>query len=50
LKKKIIETVARCFYQKENEDKIEVSDLDGYLEGYQVCFIKVSLKEKESDI
>lgn len=49
LKKKIIDTVARCLYQ-EDKDKVEVSDLDGYLEGYKVCFIKVSLKENETDI
>ena len=32
----------------EDTEKIELSDLEGYLEGYDVSFIKVSLKSKES--
>ena len=49
LKKKIIDTVKRCLYQDDAE-KIELSDLDGYLEGYTVSFIKVSLKEKSGAV
>lgn len=47
LKKKIVDTVKRCLFQQDTE-KIELSDLEGYLEGYDVSFIKVSLKSKES--
>lgn len=47
LKKKIIDTVARCLYQ-EDKNKVELSDLDGYKDGYDVCFIKVSLKEDDT--
>lgn len=49
LKKKIIDTVARCLYQ-EDKNKIELSDLEGFIEGYNVSFVKVSLKEKETDV
>ena len=49
LKKKIIDTVARCLYQ-EDKNKVELSDLEGFIEGYNVSFIKVSLKEKETDV
>lgn len=49
LKKKIIDTVARCLYQ-EDKNKVELSDLEGLIEGYNVSFIKVSLKEKETDV
>lgn len=47
LKKKIIDTVKRCLYQQD-ADKIELSDLDGFIEGHNVYFIKVSLKSKDS--
>lgn len=47
LKKKIIDTVKRCLYQQD-ADKIELSDLDGLVEGYNVSFIKVSFKSKDS--
>ena len=49
LKKKIIDTVKRCLFQ-EDESKIELSDLQGFIDGYNVSFIKVSLKEKEESI
>lgn len=47
LKKKILDTVKRCLYQ-EDESKIEISDLQGYMDGYNISFIKVSLKEKDA--
>jgi hypothetical protein len=43
LKKKITDTVKRCLFQ-EDTDKVEIMDLEGYLEGYNVYFVKVSLK------
>lgn len=43
LKKKIADTVKRCLFQ-EDTDKVEIMDLEGYLEGYNVYFVKVSLK------
>ena len=43
LKKKITDTVKRCLFQ-EDTDKVELMDLEGYLEGYNVYFVKVSLK------
>lgn len=46
LKKKIIDTVKRCLFQ-DDESKIELSDLQGFINGYNISFIKVSLKEKE---
>ena len=49
LKKKIIDTVKRRLFQTD-ADKIELSDLDGYLEGYDVCFIKVSIKEDDKAV
>ena len=49
LKKKIIDTVKRCLYQQDS-DKIELSDLDGFIEGYNVSFIKVSFKSKDSAV
>jgi len=49
LKKKIIDTVKRRLFQTD-ADKIELSDLDGYLEGYDVCFIKVSIKEDDKTV
>ena len=49
LKKKIIDTVARCLYQ-EDKNKIELSDLEDFIEGYNISFVKVSLKEKETDV
>ena len=49
LKKKIVDTVKRCLFQ-EDESKIELSDLHGFIDGYNVSFIKVSLKEKEGSI
>ena len=45
LKKKIVDTVKRCLFQ-EDESKIELSDLQGFIDGYNVSFIKVSLKDK----
>jgi hypothetical protein len=47
LKKKIVDTVKRCLFQ-DDESKIELSDLQGFIDGYNVSFIKVSLKEKET--
>jgi hypothetical protein len=44
LKKKVIDTIKRCLFQ-EDADKIELSDLEGYLDGYNVFFTKVSLKD-----
>jgi len=49
LKKKIIDTVARCLYQTD-KNKVELSDLDGFMDGYDVSFIKVSLKDGEGSV
>lgn len=49
LKKKIVDTVKRCLFQ-EDAEKIELVDLEGYLEGYNVSFIKVSLKTKDDAV
>lgn len=52
LKKKIADTVKRCLFQEDNDEdndkednnKVEIMGLEGYLEGYNVYFVKVSLK------
>lgn len=47
LKKKIISTVERCLYPL-GDEKVELSDLEGFLDGYDVSFVKVSLKDRDS--
>ena len=44
LKKKIINAVGRVIFE-EDPNKIEVSDLDGYMDGYKVMFTKFSFGE-----
>ena len=44
LKKKIIENIKRTMYS--DDDQIELNDLPGYMEGYDVCFIKIGLNDK----
>lgn len=45
ISQKIIKTVKRCLFVKET-DTIEISDLPGFMDGYKVSFIKISLTEK----
>lgn len=44
LKKKIIENIKRTMHS--DDDQIELNDLPGYMEGYDVCFIKIGLNDK----
>ena len=44
LKKKVIENIKRTMHS--NDDQIELNDLPGYMEGYDVCFIKIGLNDK----
>ena len=46
LKKQIIDTITRRLFQKEDE-KVEVFDLQGYMDGYNVSFVKLSFGEGE---
>ena len=48
LDKKIIDTVERRLFQKDSPDKVELTKLDDYMDGYDVSFIKVSLKDDVS--
>ena len=44
LKKKIIENIKRTMHS--DDDQIELNDLPGYMEGYDVCFVKIGLNNK----
>ena len=44
LKKKIIENIKRTMHS--DDDQIELNDLPGYMEGYDVCFVKIGLNDK----
>ena len=44
LKKKIIENIKRTLHS--DDDNIELSDLPDYMEGYDVCFVKIGLNNK----
>ena len=42
---KIIKTIKRCLFIADTEN-VELSDLNDFIEGYRVAFVKVSLTEK----
>ena len=44
LRKKIIENINRTMHS--DDDQIELNDLPGYMEGYDVCFVKIGLNDK----
>ena len=44
LKKKIIENIKRTLHS--DDDNIELNDLPDYMEGYDVCFVKIGLNNK----
>ena len=44
LKKKVIDTIKRRLFISDADD-VELSDLDGFKEGYNVFFTKVSIKD-----
>lgn len=44
LKKKIIENIKRTMHS--DDDQIELNDLPDYMEGYDVCFVKIGLNNK----
>ena len=44
LKKKIIENIKRTMHS--DDDQIELNDLPDYMEGYDVCFVKIGLNDK----
>ena len=44
LKKKIIENIKRTLHS--DDDNIELNDLPDYMEGYDVCFVKIGLNTK----
>lgn len=44
LKKKIIENIKRTMHS--DDDQIELNDLPNYMEGYDVCFVKIGLNNK----
>lgn len=44
LKKKIIENIKRTMHS--SDDQIELNDLPDYMEGYDVCFVKIGLNNK----
>ena len=44
LKKKIIENIKRTMHS--SDDQIELNDLPDYMEGYDVCFVKIGLDNK----
>ena len=44
LKKKIIENIKRTMHS--DDDQIELNDLPDYMEGYDVCFVKIGLNTK----
>ena len=46
-RKKVINTVKRCLYVAD-ADKVELYDLEDFLDGYKVYFLKVSIKDQES--
>ena len=43
LKKKIIENIKRTMHS--DDDQIELNDLPDYMEGYDVCFVKIGLND-----
>ena len=46
LKEQIIDTITRRLFQK-GDNKVEVFDLQGYMDGYNVSFVKLSFGEGE---
>ena len=46
LKEQIIDTITRRLFQK-GDNKVEVFDLQGYKDGYNVSFVKLSFGEGE---
>ena len=48
LKEQIIDTITRRLFQKDGE-KVEVFDLQGYMDGYNVSFVKLSFGEGDKN-
>lgn len=49
ISQKIIKTVKRCLFVKDT-DTVEISELPGYMDGYKVSFIKISISDKKQAV